>query len=101
MDKIIFLHYFVIFFIISIPFHPMKILKYTFIIPLLIPTLWLFFGDCPLTLLHGKNDKDEIFTQELYSRYIPNISLKTTDNLNTFILVLVVSLISIRFKNKC
>tara|TARA_E500000178_G_C16468175_1_gene507527 strand:+ start:214 stop:519 length:306 start_codon:yes stop_codon:yes gene_type:complete len=101
MDKIIFLHYVVILFIISIPFHPMKILKYTFITPLLIASLWLFFGDCPLTIIHGKNDKNEIFTQELYSKCIPNISLKTTENLNTFILVLVVSIVLIRFKNKC
>ena len=101
MDILIILHYIVILVILTLPWLPLNILRYIFFIPLIIPLLWLIFGDCPLTMAHGKNDKNQNFTQKIYSNFIPNISEAKTDNINTFILVLSMTIIAYRFRSAC
>ena len=101
MDILILLHHIVIIAVLVIPLLPMNILRYIFFIPIIIPTLWIIFGDCPLTMAHGKNDKNQNFTQEIYSNFIPNISRVQTNTLNTFILVLSMTIIAYRFRNSC
>lgn len=101
MDILLILHYIIILIILTLPWLPLNILRYIFFIPLIIPLLWVIFGDCPLTMAHGKNNNNQNFTQEIYSNIIPNISAIQTDNINTFILVLLMTIIAYRFRSAC
>ena len=90
------IHYFILIFIILIPFSPIQILKYIFIFPLFLPLLWLIFGDCPLNLFNKNYNKNNKFQYQLLKKIFPTISNDTANSLITFGLLLIVIISSIR-----
>ena len=52
-----FLHKILAIIILSVPFQPIKYLKYTYLIPLILYTIWVVFDGCPIT--HATIDSDE------------------------------------------
>ncbi len=49
-----YIHMLIIILVILIPIYPIEIIKYTFFIPIILPIIWLIFGDCPLSKYHYK-----------------------------------------------
>jgi hypothetical protein len=84
-DTIFALHLAFVLCVLSFPFWPVKYARYGIFIPFGISLIWLFFGCCPVTLLH--ENEGETMTLRLYRMIMPNISQETTDHLNTAIMV--------------
>jgi hypothetical protein len=87
MDILFIGHLLLTFILLSIPFWDYTYLKYGVYIPLMISIIWLFFGECPITKMQEL--KSETFTLELLKPFIPNIKLQDTENINTFLLILI------------
>ena len=88
MDTLYIIHILLTLTLFTIPFWPINYLKYGVYIPLLISTIWLMFNGCPLTKFQTNLDSDN-FTKEILKYFIPSISTKYTEHINTFILILV------------
>ena len=88
MDTLYAIHLFIFLLILTVPFWPIKYLRYGVYIPFILSILWLVCQGCPLT--HKQTGlKGNSFTTDLYSKIIPSISVSTADNLNTFTLFLI------------
>lgn len=96
-----FIHYLILLLLLSLPFMPIQILKYIYFIPLLLPTLWLITGKCPLSEAHKVRGDNASFTRSIYKNIFKNITEDQTSSLNTFLLVLIMVLVSTRFRNNC
>ena len=88
MDSIFILHLLFIIFFLSVPFWPIKYLRYGVFTPIILATIWIVFDGCPLT--HIQRDlNDEYFSRVLLRYFIPNISNESTVRLSYYILILV------------
>lgn len=87
MDFLFWIHLFMTFSLLTIPFWPIHFLEYGVYIPLILSILWILFNGCPFTRLH-KIDSSS-FSQDILRFFIPNASDKLTEHVNTFILVAV------------
>lgn len=88
MDVFYALHLLIFGGILSIPIWPIEFLKYGIYIPIILSITWIVFEGCPLTKFQ-KNLSSNSFTQDVYSKIIPNISVKTAERINTFALLLI------------
>jgi uncharacterized membrane protein YkvI len=91
MDALYALHLLIFGLILSIPLWPIAYLKYGVYVPILLSTIWLVCNGCPLTKIQ-KNLNSDSFTREVYSYFMPNISSATSDNINTFALLLITTI---------
>lgn len=103
MSLIYILHIIIQIFIISIPFFPLYILKKgLYLLPLLITFQWLLLDGCILTLADKKNNKNKNepdFMHGILKKLINNkISKQQAENFNSFLLVLILTIIAYRFK---
>ena len=87
MDLLFLIHLFLTFSLLTIPFWPIKYLEYGVYIPLILSIIWIIFNGCPFTRLH-KIDSSS-FSQDLLRFFIPKVSDKMTEHVNTFILIAV------------
>jgi len=88
MDTLYIIHLFLSLTLLTIPFWPLEYLQYGVYIPLIIATLWIIFNGCPLTKIQTNLNSDN-FTKELLKYFMPNISTKYTEHINTFLLLFV------------
>ena len=101
MNILVLFHYLILLTYCYLPFMPMKVLRYLYFTPIILPTLWVITGDCPLSKAHrNKNDKNS-FTKKIYMKFNKNITQQQSNHVNTFILVLIMLIIATRFRNKC
>ena len=88
IDKLFILHFIFVIYFLSIPFWPIKYLKYGVYSPILLATIWVIFQGCPLTRYqHFLND--EYFAQILLKPIFTNISKEQTTRVSHYILLLV------------
>lgn len=88
IDQLFILHFIFVIFFLSIPFWPLKYLKYGVFTPLILATIWIIFLGCPLTKFQ-KLLNDEYFAQILLKPIFPNISKENTTRATHYILILV------------
>ena len=88
MDLLYALHIFIFVFVCSIPFWSVTYLKVGVYIPLIIAIIWVIFNGCPITKVQTNLDGDS-FAKNLYKRIIPKITNDQTNNINTFMLILI------------
>ena len=88
MDFLYILHLLLSLTLLTIPFWPLDYLQYGVYIPLIIATIWILFNGCPLTKIQTNLNSDN-FTKEIFKYFIPSISTKYTEHINTFLLLLV------------
>lgn len=88
MDVLFILHLIFIVFFLSVPFWPIKYLRFGVFTPIILATIWIIFDGCPLT--HIQRDlNDEYFSRVLLRYFIPNISNESTVRFSYYILILV------------
>ena len=95
------IHIILILFVVTLPLQPVRILKYCYFIPIIMPLLWVVFGSCPISTAHGNHPDKVSFTRKFYMKIKKDITQAETSNINTFILVLLMVLIARKLKNKC
>ena len=95
------LHILILLFFLSIPFLPFNILKKIYFLPIILPLIWVFFGACPISVAHGNDPEKMSFTRRIYNNINKNITQRQTSDINTLILVSIMVLIVIRFKERC
>ena len=95
MDTLFILHLFFLIFFISIPFWPLKYLKYGVFAPITLATIWIIFLGCPLTRLRPYLN-DEYFAQILLKPFFPNITKEDTTRVTHYILLLVTMISMVR-----
>ena len=95
------LHILILLFFLSIPFLPFNILKKIYFLPIILPLIWVFFGACPISVAHGNDPEKISFTRKFYRKIKKNITQRQTSDINTLILVTIMVLIVIRFKERC
>jgi hypothetical protein len=95
------IHIILILFVVTLPLQPVKILKYCYFIPIIMPLLWVVFGSCPISTAHGNHPDKVSFTRKFYMKIKKNITQAETSNINTLLLVLIMVLIARKLKNKC
>lgn len=88
MDTLYIIHLLLSLTLLTIPFWPLEYLQYGVYIPLIIATIWILFNGCPLTKIQTNLNSDN-FTKEIFKYFIPSISTKYTEHINTFLLLLV------------
>ena len=84
-----FLHKIIAIIILSVPFQPIKYLKYSYLIPLILYTIWVVFDGCPIT--HATIDSDEpefIHGILLKLGAPPTLNSRRSDQILNFYLVL-------------
>lgn len=91
VDYIKIIHFFIFIFCIFLPFYPIFLLKYIFILPILIPILWLIFNKCPISFFEKKPTFVSILTK--------NIDKQTANYISTIILTLSIAIIIVRLSN--
>jgi len=94
-----YIHYLIILFFISLPLYPVNILKYIYFVPIILPLLWIIYGNCPITDLDRKTNQSN-FIHSLFLKVFPKITIKMSDHIITFILVLIVILSSLKIMIK-
>ena len=84
---------------LCIPFLPLKIIKryYLYLIPLLLASIWLIFGGCPISFTHINEGNK---THHNLKKIFPNISEKVSDNIAYFILITIITIITYRLFQK-
>ena len=82
------LHILILFVILSIPFWPMAYLRYGVYVPITISLIWVVFNGCPLTQ-QQTNLRSHSFTKEIYSIFVPGITVKMAEHVNTFAFLLI------------
>ena len=83
------LHLLVPIYITILPFLPVRILRYLFFTPVLLPIIWLIFDGCPISKADAdivKNYKGS-FVYSINKRIFPNITLKGSNNLMKLIIM--------------
>lgn len=95
------IHIILILFVVTLPLQPVRILKYCYFIPIIMPLLWVVFGSCPISTAHGNHPDKVSFTRKFYMKIKKDITQAETSNINTLILVLIMVLIARKLKNKC
>lgn len=90
------LHMLIPLFIITLPLLPVYILKKVFFLPIILPLIWLIFGDCPINRLHKNKNKNGSFINSLLSMVFPNINKKITNNIIIIVLLLSVIMSSLK-----
>jgi hypothetical protein len=88
MDILYAIHLFLFGLFLTIPIQPIHFLRYSVYAPLALSIIWLVFQGCPIT----KNQsglKSDNFTVDIYSKIIPNITVKTAQDINTVGLILI------------
>ena len=98
MSILLLLHYFILFLVLFLPFMPYRFFRYLYFTPILIPSIWVLTGDCPLSIVHRKKGDQESFTKSIYKKFNKNITEQDTSHFNTFLLVFIMVLIATRFK---
>jgi len=88
MDVLYIIHLLMTLTLLTIPFWSLNLLQYGVYIPLIISTIWIIFNGCPLTKIQTNLNSDN-FTKEILKFFMPSISTKYTEHINTFILILV------------
>ena len=96
MSLAYYLHMIIPIYIILMPFLPVKILKKIFYLPIILPLMWIIFGECPLNKLHKKQVENKDFIQSILSNLYPKISKRLSNNITTFILLLSVVLSALK-----
>jgi hypothetical protein len=88
VDKLFILHLTFIIFFFSIPFWPIKYLKYGIYSPIILSTIWVIFLGCPLTK-YQQFLNDEYFAQILLKPIFPTISKEQTTRVSYYILLVI------------
>jgi hypothetical protein len=88
MDWLNALHFLIFGFIVSIPFWPIAYLRYGVYVPIVISIIWVAFHGCPLTKAQT-NLSSNSFTKEVYKHFMPDISVKHAERINTLALLLI------------
>ena len=88
MDTLFALHLLIFGLIMSIPSWPIAYLKYGVYVPIILSTIWVVCNGCPLTK-YQPNLSTNSFTREVYSYFMPNITVKTAEHINTVALILI------------
>ena len=88
MDILYWLHLLILLGILSIPFWPKSWLKYGVYVPITISFMWMVCNGCPLTK-QQTNISSKSFTKEVYSMFVPNMTVKTAEHVNTFAFLLI------------
>ena len=88
MDALWWLHLTFIVFFLSIPFWPLRYLRYGVWAPLALATVWILFTGCPLTFLDPALN-DEYFSRILLQYVKPDISKEATARVSYYILLVV------------
>ena len=85
-------HYIIIVFNMTIAFHPLSILKYTYLIPLFLFTLWAIFSGCPLTHATADDGSDDApnFIHSTLTRLGMPITKERCDRIVNFYVILTV-----------
>lgn len=94
-NTIFYLHLSFVIFFLSIPFWPLKYLKYGAFAPLILSTIWIIFLGCPLTRFQPYLN-DEYFAQILLKPFFPNISKENTTRVTHYILILITVVCMVR-----
>jgi len=98
------IHLLLVIFVILTPLAPLYLLKYLFILPLLIYTIWVIFNNCPINILHrsDKNSKDEnFFVHDVLKTYInKDITRDRSHIISAFVSVGLVTISAFRFLYK-
>ena len=97
MDLLFWIHLFLTFSLITIPFWPIQYLEYGVYIPLILSIVWILCNGCPFTKLHQIDSSS--FSQDLLQFFIPKASDKFTEHVNTFILLAVTVSGFVRLQN--
>jgi len=95
VDLVWMLHLTFILFFMSIPFWPLKYLRFGVFVPLLLATVWILFDGCPLTQIQ-RDLNDEYFSKVLLKVFIPDITNEATARASYYILLLVVTIGMVR-----
>ena len=82
--------------IVIMPLLPVYILKKIFFLPLILPLIWIIFGDCPINKLHKNKTKNDGFIKSLLINIWPKINTKMINNIITFVLSLSITLSAIK-----
>ena len=98
MNIVYWLHLSFLIFFLTIPIWKVKYLKYLAYVPLILATIWIICGGCPLTHIQ-KDLNDELFSQALLKPIFPNITEMEVLRGSYFILILI-SVISFYKINK-
>lgn len=85
MDILFIIHILLTLTLLTIPFWPVDYLNYGVYIPLILSIIWLIFDGCPFSKLHKVDSSS--FSQDLLRIFMPNVSDRMTEHLNTFILL--------------
>jgi hypothetical protein len=88
MDILYVVHLLILLLIVSIPFWSRSYLRYGVYVPITISLIWVVFDECPITK-YQTNLSSESFTKEIYSIFVPNITVKTVEHVNTFAFLLI------------
>ena len=88
MDILYAIHLFIFGLILTIPVQPIRFLRYSVYVPLALSIIWLVFQGCPISQKQT-GLKGDSFTTDIYSKIIPDITVKTAEHLNTFALILI------------
>jgi hypothetical protein len=88
MDILYWVHLLILLGILSIPFWPKSWLMYGVYVPITISLIWLMFNGCPLTK-QQTNISSKSFTKEIYSIFVPNMTVKMAEHVNTFAFLLI------------
>jgi hypothetical protein len=97
IDIIFILHLIFLIFFLTIPFWKIKYLKYLAYAPLILSTLWIICGGCPLTHIQ-KNLNDELFSQILLKPVFPNVTKEEVVRFTYYILILITVISFYRLK---
>lgn len=74
--------------IIFMPMLSVEKLKYVFILPILLPLIWIICGTCPLNKFH-ENESGKSFIQSIIKKFLNiDVTLSLTRNIITFGLLL-------------
>ena len=95
-----YLHFIVPIFIISIPFYPVKYLKYLILFPLVLYITWISFNGCPWTKLHATND-DEHFILDILRNLFPKMSRRQCNCIIGIVMYLIVVICYYKLMNNC
>lgn len=90
------LHLLLTFIFLSIPFWPIKHLEFGTYLILLLTIIWVIFGKCPM-----HNKKSSLYSQDLLSHIDPDITTQHSENIQIFIIVLILMISFYRLLNNC
>ena len=88
IDQLYIFHLAFVIFFLSIPFWPLRALRYGAYLPLILATIWIIFNGCPLTRFQ-KGLNDEYFSQALLKPFFPDITPTQTARATYYILIVV------------